>query len=647
MENEELLEQADDYSEFEAQKNLPEFVHKVVSMDDYFIKHYKSFVVQELNKRLVDGAINQITGKTIHSERILGNECCFRRLSYWRLNNSDFLIDIELRLELQVDTPAGVDTDFFIFYVTLWFSFAGGEEVCEFESMGLFENMSNHDGAWKLDKYLVPVLRKDEIEKHAEEVWEERYPEAAKDAKLRTPWKLAEKLQLSIITLPLYNQWNTKSILFFHESSVLVQDARIPGQKVEPPPHPEEVPANTIVLNTNNGFGLKFELDIYHECIHYEWHYLFYRLQNMQNSNTDEIPIVRRSSLKRKDVSDPVEFMEVHARKGSYALMMPKTFMLKTIDGLYKEACEAKRNDGYYDHEGRRLEYIGRKIANEYHLSKSHVRTRMIQLDFAAAIGALNYVDDKYIAPFAFFDSESCSGNQTYVIDHKHVLHLYENDKRFQQIMQTGDFAYVDGHVVYCESDNVIYTDEGARLTGWANAHIDRVSLRFSKTYDKNHQYTYTFGRLNSMEAAENAFKFLDLSGRMTIKDKQLAADRLVEEMPLSFHGALAYIMKGRCTVDELINRIPISRSTLLRLRTEERKQYNLDQIVAICIGLHLPPWLSDILLERAHLSVKRYGPLSYYGIILDCFYMDTINDVQYFLESNKYDPLDLNFDAV
>ena len=59
----------------------------------------------------------------------------------------------------------------------------------------------------------------------------------------------------------------------------------------------------------------------------------------------------------------------------------------------------------------------------------------------------------------------------------------------------------------------------------------------------------------------------------------QKAADRLVEEMPISFHGALAYIMKGRCTVDELVSRIPISRSTLLRLRTEERKQYNLDQV--------------------------------------------------------------------
>ena len=145
-------------------------------------------------------------------------------------------------------------------------------------------------------------------------------------------------------------------------------------------------------------------------------------------------------------------------------------------------------------------------------------------------------------------------------------------------------------------------------------------------------EYTYTFGQMNNKEAVENAFKFLDLSGSMTLKDRQKAADRMVDEMPLTFHGALAYIMKGRCTVDDLVGRIPISRSTLLRLRTEERKQYNLDQVVAICIGLHLPPWLSEILLDRAHLTVKRFGPYAYYGIILDCFYMDTIKDVQEFL---------------
>lgn len=67
-------------------------------------------------------------------------------------------------------------------------------------------------------------------------------------------------------------------------------------------------------------------------------------------------------------------------------------------------------------------------------------------------------MDGHYIVPFAFSDIGSCSGDETYVIGRKAVSQLYKKDKDFKRIMQSGKFAYVDGHVVYCESDNVIHT---------------------------------------------------------------------------------------------------------------------------------------------------------------------------------------------
>ena len=621
-------------------------VPKVQNMDDYLIRHYKSYIIQELNKRLVNGEITEIIGMPVKSERIVPGECCFRRFNYWRLNQCDFLIDIDLRLELRVETPAGLDTDFFSFCVELWFSFcADDDEECTFDRIGLLEEMPDHEGAVKLDKYLVPILRRDEIDQYAEDIWANHYPEAVNNPKLRRPRDLAERLHLSVVTVPLYKQGNTRSIVFFHDAGVMVLDNSEPGEHKDSY-HEEPIKANTIVLNSRTDGSYSYDLDIYHECIHYEWHYLFYRLQDMHNNDVKQLRMVRRSAVKDKDPANPVQFMEFQACYGSYALMMPKAFMLETIENLYKDAYAGKRKDGYYDHDGRRLDYVARRIAADYVLSKSRVRARMIQLGYIAAVGALNYVDGKYITPFAFSDTGNCSGDETYVISRKNVSLLYKKDKAFQQIMQSGKFAYVDGHVVYCESDNVIQDTNGVRLSGWANAHIDRVSLRFSKTYIGNHHYTYNFGQMNSKEAVESAFKFLDLSGTMTLKELQKAADHMVEEMPNSFHGALAYIMKGRCTVDELVRRIPISRSTLLRLRTEERKQYNLDQIIAICIGLHLPPWMSEILLDRARLSVKRTGPYAYYGIILDCFYMDSILEVQQFITENGFDPLNLNFDG-
>ena len=622
-------------------------VPRIQNMDDYMLRHYKKYIIKELNQRLVDGKIESLVGVPVKSERILPGECCFQHFNYWRLNRTDMWVQIDLRIELRVQTSAGVDTDFSWFYAVLWFSFADaeGDEECFFEELGLLKNKKEYEDCWKLDKYLVPVLRRDEIDQFSEQIWAQVYPEAAKEPKLRKANDLAAKLGLSIRFLPLYNQNHIKSVIFFRSSTVLTQAQRLCGKREVPPPVEHSVEANTIVLNANAGDANGSELAIYHECIHYEWHYLFYRLQDMYNNDMKQIRMVKKTLLKDRDIVNPIEFMEHQARYGSYGVMMPITFMRETISTRYSGILENKRQDGTFDHDGRRYDSIARGIASDYSLSKARVRARMLQLGYTAAKGSLNYVDGRYITPFAFSSIENARGNETYVIDRKSVMELYKTDKEFQKIMQTGQFAYVDGHVVHCDSANIIRDFDGSRLSGWANAHIDRVSLRFSKVYSGNHMYTYSFGKMNSEEAVRNSFRFLDMNGKMTLKEAEYAKNQLMEEMPLTFHGALSYIMKGRVTVDELTQRIPISRSTLLRLRTEERKKYCLDQIVAICIGLNLPSWLSEILLDKAGFSIKRFGPYGYYGTILDCFYMDTIGEVQKFLTDNGYDPLNLNFD--
>lgn len=617
-------------------------VKHLVSMDDYFLTNYRDYVVQELNSRLVDGEIESIVGVPVRSTRILPDECYFSKFSYWRLNKTDFRIDIDLRVELCVETEAGEDLDFVMFAAELWFSFCEEEESCEFSRLCRPEERTVHTGQVKLDPHLVPMLRQDEIDRCADETWMLYFAEALEDAKLRKPTTLAEKMHLSISCLQLYKQGNVRSTLYLQDDTALIRQEQEQGQKEELPPDEVDVPANTIVLNDDTEGFSDNDLDIYHECFHSEWHYLFFRLQNCVNST---IKKSRGKGSEVEDETDSIYFMEYQATYGSYALMMPKKFMIRTANKLYAESFAGKRQDGYYDHDGRRYDTVARCIAADYVLSKARVRARMIQLGYTAARGALNYVDGRYITPFSITDIGSFSGKDTYVISRKDIAKLYNQDEDFRRLMQTGKFAYVDGHVVYCDAEYAVQKPAGTRLSGWANAHVDRVSLRFSKEYIGNHKYTYSFGKMNNKEALENQFKFLDVNGTMTYREMQKASDRIMKEMPLSFHAALTYIMKTRVTIDELVRRIPISRATLLRLRKEERKAYKLDQVVAICIGLHLPPWLSGILLERAGLAVKRVGPFGYYGTILDCFFMDTIDEVQAFLKANKYKPLDLNFD--
>jgi len=94
--------------------------------------------------------------------------------------------------------------------------------------------------------------------------------------------------------------------------------------------------------------------------------------------------------------------------------------------------------------------------------------------------------------------------------------------------------------------------------------------------------------------------------------------------------------------VEELAARAQLSVRTVERYRSAKNTAYSPDVVVALCIALHLPPWLSRVMLEKAGILVRSYGPRGYYGEILDCCFMDTIPEVQQFLRSSGYPELKL-----
>ena len=95
-----------------SRKSQTVMVPRIQNMDDYMLRHYKKYIIKELNQRLVDGKIESLVGVPVKSERILPGECCFQHFNYWRLNRTDMWVQIDLRIELRVQTSVGVDTDF-------------------------------------------------------------------------------------------------------------------------------------------------------------------------------------------------------------------------------------------------------------------------------------------------------------------------------------------------------------------------------------------------------------------------------------------------------------------------------------------------------------------------------------------------------
>ena len=616
----------------------------VDDMDRCVRERFLPRILQEMNTRLVNGDLSLLLGRAAVSERIAPRDLEIGGVSCWRLNRTDFLADVDLSLSLTVEQDGRDVPGRFGFCLSLWFC---TEEGFSFEVQELHLAADKPDRSfWKLDRFLVPILREDEIESGAERLWEDLFP-GVRDPKERNARALAEKLGLDVREMRLHCRNRTRSILFFREGSVSVQQEKLPGEEDFPVPVTRAVPANTIVINTAARSECR-DLDILHECIHYEWHLLFYRLQKLMSTSPEEIRYTTVRNTVGRPSGDPLRFMEHQARVGGIALLLPQSLIRGKAWRLFQQESTRPSVNGYLNHPGFRWDRVIRRLADEYAVPRTTVRRRLVQLGHPAARGAVNFVDGRYITPFAFTEEHSSRGQATLVIGRKAMADLYHRSGEFRLLMGRGDFVWADGHVCLNDPQFLRPTEEGARLTPWANAHADACCLRFEKVWlRENEESVWLFGTLNSNEDYVREYdRFLDRRLTLTARERLNRRNRLMQSMPASFSDALVYLMEnrdeGRVTLEELAALAHVSKKTVSRYRNGKQSAYNPDVVIAICVALHLPPWLSRLMLDKAGFSVKSYGPRGHYGEILDCCFMDTIPEVQEYLRSAGYPELRL-----
>lgn len=619
-------------------------VPEVCNMDRCIHAWYMDRIVQEMNSRLAGGDLSLLLGLPVVSERVAPRDLRVTGITYWRLNRADFLADVDLSVPLAVESDGEDSVSYFGFCMTLWFN---TDEGFSFEVQDLYSAQTKPERSlWKLDEHLVPVLRRDEVEIAAERLWENALPDR-KDPKERTPAMLAEALGLRIRYLRLRGQNGTKAILFFQPCTVETQEESLPGEDVLPAPVPVRVEAGTIVVNGAAAHLEGTGLDILHECIHHEWHLLFYRLQKFISTGPAEIRYKKVQNSTGRRPADPIHWMERQADHGALALLLPRAMMRNKAWRYFQQASTYPPLNGYFNHPGFRWDKVIRRIAGEYTVKKGTVKRRLVMLGHPAARGAANFVDGRYITPFAFTEEYSDNGKDTLVIGRKDAAALYHRSRRFREILGTGDFVAVDGHICLNDPQYLLRTENGLRLTAWANAHADICCLRFSWVYIQDRDPVLTFGMLNSSEEYNRRYnEFLDRRMKLTARERAEKRDRLMRALPNNFADALCYLMDnadgGKVSSEELAARAQLSRKTIERYRSPSFSGCDPDAAVAICLALHLPPWLSRILLGKAGIMVCNYGPRGHYGEILDCCFMDTLPEVQEYLRAAGYPRLKL-----
>lgn len=472
------------YSVIQIEKNRKKKIKvaEPATMNKYFFDHYRLLLFRHLKGALHSKELDHLVSAKVLNRKITKENVSFDHLTFWRIDRFDFYVDVDLTLRL--DTVPGIVT--WKGYISLWFN-AEEKFTCTVDDFGPVEAKPSREDMAVLNSFLIPVLSNHEMDKLAEEIWiTYNIPGALDQPKLRNALKLAEKMGLSIQYLPIHKT-NMDSVLVLKETEFQIKEKKKEDDGVEP--EIVVVPANTIVVNTNLVARENSDYNIFHECVHAEWHYLFFMLQDMSDGDVAKMKMKEVEVEKDQDIDDPVHFLEIQANRGAYGLMMPVT----NTRALFNEEIGKVSK---YRHNGELLQIAGRAVINKLDLPYFRVRARMVQLGHADARGALNKVDREWIEPFAFDQEAWTQDKYTFIVSKYTVGVLYEKNADFQKLLDSRYFVYCDGHVVRNEPRFMRDGPNGKLLSLWANEHVDKCCLRFIRRYVPKYRGEYEHGKL-------------------------------------------------------------------------------------------------------------------------------------------------------
>lgn len=142
-------------------------------------------------------------------------------------------------------------------------------------------------------------------------------------------------------------------------------------------------------------------------------------------------------------------------------------------------------------------------------------------------------------------------------------------------------------------------------------------------------------------DAIGNYYHIIDPEGTLPEIERAKKEAEVLNDMPNSFPKALCYVMRlSGFTKEALAYESKVSEATIGRYRTGKVKHYSEKNVVALCVAMHLPPWLSFKLIGKAGFSLAATREQQAYLMVLSCMYMRSVDEVNDYLRERGSDLL-------
>ena len=494
-----------------------------------------------------------------------------------------------------------------------------------------------------LSDSLVPYIRADGLENAATKFLGKYYPEALDSPMPIDVAKLVDRMGLRVLSYQLTEDFSVFGQIFFSDTEANVYDVT---QRISVKRH---FNAGTIVVDPQT-FLLRnlgsFNNTVVHECVHWDLHQKAFALERLFNDEATQIKCIVIGGIKTETERSATDWMEWQANELAPRIQMPLTqFRLKATETI-KKYQRLMKTESLIDI----IESVIDDLASFYCVSRCAAKIRMVNAGFDFARGAFNYVDGQYIEPHTFKEG-ALGKNETYSISFKDaVIELLCNQELRAQTLN-GEYLFVDAHVCLNDNKYLSYDSLGKpHLSRYAREHMDECCLSFKLALKHRTKYSEQFYKecvlyrdVNSGLYFEAHFSPEGNTDVMARAKKIAQVNKEVIEikksLPMCFSESLVKIMDWLGITEEVLaEESRLSTKTIQRLRTNDNYNVSLRTVIAICIGMHLHPVLSQHLIEVAGLAFKYASEEQMlFHFLITGYYTHSLDECNALLQAQGY----------
>ena len=243
----------------------------------------------------------------------------------------------------------------------------------------------------------VPYIKKSQYDDYANEILEKfyykDYPTARETPEAIDVDILSNNMGLNIITRSISKDKTIFGQIFFSDAIVeLYNEEKEEYEKVK-------ISKNTILVDNKAAYLRSLgsrNMTIAHECVHSYYHRKAFLFAKMFNNDLKYIECLIDGTMNNTKDNDTADWMEIQANALAPCILMPR----KAFENYANELLEKYRL--FSDFGVNTINNIVDELADKFNVTKYAAKKRLIDLGYDQAEGAYNWVDDRYVRPYAF-----------------------------------------------------------------------------------------------------------------------------------------------------------------------------------------------------------------------------------------------------